>query len=361
MRKETIQIRSESRNTIKHIKDPEYKLEYVLTMLGLSQLFQTFLSSTITFIELIQMTKNDLFKLNLELYQRNRLFNFIQCYKKTETNDSFEELLKFFTNHKQFVFYNKLKQSNYEKGCLLTAKFFNEENVRKKIDVFQDINSNKGDNKNNHSNMNNNNNEIDNEEMNIEDYWHSESKMNKSNYNDCNNNCGNIDKTTSLKLFVNNSNKQKYKYDYFKRMKTRSSVSSSYMFNDSIYKSYLNINNSTDKIIEKLKKSKKERQLKYAKFHLLLNKSGIKTTLHHYHQQQLSKFNIRSESSQYENENGNNEMVYSINNSRSSEIDLLTTIINRKKQLQNALNKCNNSIYENRKVLIINLIDLIIK
>lgn len=343
MNKEAIKSKSELTNAIKNNKDQENKLEYALTILGLNQLLRPFLSLKITFADLIQMTKKDVIRFDLELYQRNRLCNFIQCYNKAEIKDSFKELKKFFINHKQFDFYNKLQSTNYEKGCMLTAKFFNEENDKKDIHTLDDYISFKDLDRLNLYNSNNTNNEV-----NIEDYLQSNDKVNsycksRSNNNQYQNiNCNNGENFSLSRLIKNSSPKR---HHYVNRSKTNPLYASSYMYNDSIYLRYLNVNKNTDEMLEKLNKSKKERHYKHAKYHLLLNQSGVKTT---HRSQHSSQYNMRNSTDQFQT--FDNDGMFSNNNTKSPEIDKLAAILNKKKQLQDELNKCNKSIHDNRKV-----------
>ena len=84
------------------------KLSFTLSMLGLSRLINFFNEKNISFIDLLILSQESMKELELEMYQRNRIFNFSKFYNKTAKNYSKEEIIKFFQDHKQFIFVPKI-------------------------------------------------------------------------------------------------------------------------------------------------------------------------------------------------------------------------------------------------------------
>ena len=56
--------------------DDDDRLSYVLITLGLDNIIQFFEEKNITFIDLLLLSKEDMRELQLEMYQRNRIFSF---------------------------------------------------------------------------------------------------------------------------------------------------------------------------------------------------------------------------------------------------------------------------------------------
>ena len=58
-------------------------------------------------------------ELELEMYQRNRIYNFSKLFNKNAKNCSMDEIIQFFENNKQFLFvpkiYDEIISSNNNK------------------------------------------------------------------------------------------------------------------------------------------------------------------------------------------------------------------------------------------------------
>ena len=80
------------------------RMEYVLVTLGLSDLAQIFDDNNISFIDLLLLSKESLKELGLEMYQRNRIFNFSTSFNKKAKTYSIKEISKFFNSNRQFLF-----------------------------------------------------------------------------------------------------------------------------------------------------------------------------------------------------------------------------------------------------------------
>ena len=80
------------------------RLTYVLETLGLDDLTQVFNENKISFSDLLLLSKESLKELGLEMYQRNRIYNFSTSFNKKAKTYSINEISKFFNSNKQFLF-----------------------------------------------------------------------------------------------------------------------------------------------------------------------------------------------------------------------------------------------------------------
>ena len=88
------------------------RLMYVLVTLGLGNLIFIFNEKKISFIDLLFLSKENLKDMGLEIYQRNRIYNFSTTFNEFARTYSIKEISKFFNINKQFLFnptiYNKM-------------------------------------------------------------------------------------------------------------------------------------------------------------------------------------------------------------------------------------------------------------
>ena len=100
---------------IKVIKKIDEKLIYVLKNLELENLLNRFNYHCIKFQDLFQLSKVDLLEMNLPIGPRNRIFKFINEFKKYAKNFDLDELKKFFENKiKNGIFINDYCEKNNE-------------------------------------------------------------------------------------------------------------------------------------------------------------------------------------------------------------------------------------------------------
>ena len=104
-------------NNIKSINkenNEDDRLMYILITLGLGSLIQTFNDKNISFTDLLLLSKESLKDLGLEMYQRNRIYNFSTTFNRNAKTYSIKEISEFFSSNKQFLFsptiYNKMMQ-----------------------------------------------------------------------------------------------------------------------------------------------------------------------------------------------------------------------------------------------------------
>ena len=92
-------------------KEKDKRLSFTLSILGLNNMINLFNEKNITFIDLLLLSKESMKELELEMYQRNRIYNFSTSFTKFAKNYSMDELLKFFDNHKQFLFIKEIYEN----------------------------------------------------------------------------------------------------------------------------------------------------------------------------------------------------------------------------------------------------------
>ena len=97
-------------------EDDDNRLTYTLITLDLGNLIHIFEDNSISFVDMLLLTKEDLIELQLEIFQRNRILNFSKLFTKYAKNYSIQEISDFFTFNKQFIFnsiiYDKVSSSN---------------------------------------------------------------------------------------------------------------------------------------------------------------------------------------------------------------------------------------------------------
>ena len=108
---------------INDYKTKDDKLSFTLAILGLGRLINFFNEKKISFIDLLILSQESMKELELEMYQRNRIYNFSKCFNKNAKNYSMEEIVQFFENHKQFLFapkiYEEILGSNNNKAIII--------------------------------------------------------------------------------------------------------------------------------------------------------------------------------------------------------------------------------------------------
>ena len=110
------------------------KILFILTNLGLENIFCKFKDNFITYNDLIFLTKDDFIEMKIPIGPRNRIIHFIEELKKNGTNLDFEELRNFLEKYKKLISGFKSKTRNYNKN------YINEEN--KNIDEQNNYNNN---------------------------------------------------------------------------------------------------------------------------------------------------------------------------------------------------------------------------
>ena len=156
-------IKNRSKNKlIKGNKEKDERLSFTLSILGLENLINFFNEKNLSFIDLLLLSKESLKELELEMYQRNRIYNFANTFTKYSKYYNMDEILQFFENHKQFLFDKKA----YENKISKNKNDFNNYNKfiqKEKIIIIND--ENKNENNNNIITPRNKNNKISNKKI----------------------------------------------------------------------------------------------------------------------------------------------------------------------------------------------------
>ena len=97
-----------SNNLIKENKENDTRLYFTLFTLGLDNLINYFNEKNLKFIDLLILSKDSMKELQLELYQRNRIYNFSNAFTKFAKNYTIDEIIEFFENNKQFLINRKV-------------------------------------------------------------------------------------------------------------------------------------------------------------------------------------------------------------------------------------------------------------
>ena len=102
----------DNKKSINELISEDDRLLYVLITLGLGNLIPRFNEKNISFTDLLLLSKESLKELGLEMYQRNRIFNFSTSFNRLAKAYSIKEISEFFESNKQFLFsptiYNKM-------------------------------------------------------------------------------------------------------------------------------------------------------------------------------------------------------------------------------------------------------------
>ena len=127
-------------NLIKGNKEKDERLSFTLSILGLENLINFFNEKNLSFIDLLLLSKESLKELELEMYQRNRIYNFANSFTKYSKYYSMDEILQFFENHKQFLFDKKTYENKIMKN---KANSNDNKNIKQeKIILINDENKN---------------------------------------------------------------------------------------------------------------------------------------------------------------------------------------------------------------------------
>ena len=129
-------------------KEKDERLSFTLSILGLENLINFFNEKNLSFIDLLLLSKESLKELELEMYQRNRIYNFANTFTKYSKYYNMDEILQFFEKHKQFLF----NQKAYENKISKNKSDFNINNnnnkfiQKEKIIIINDENKNENNN-----------------------------------------------------------------------------------------------------------------------------------------------------------------------------------------------------------------------
>ena len=332
----------DNKKNINELSGEDDRLMYVLITLGLGNLIHKFNEKNISFTDLLLLSKESLKEFGLEMYQRNRIYNFSISFNREAKIYSIKEISDFFDNNKQFLFsptiYNKMMQIKKSQNKNNNEKnYFSEDENKTKYN--SNISSNRlKRSKNLYSSgkksykagkifkkylllkkgvdefLNKLNKQKEDTENMSYKYITFIKRINNDNYNITNNN---IDKTSSRKIFnnynINNININEENED---EILIRN-------LNDN-----LNIKNNNDKynkLMEKIEKLEKMKLDENSSEHLNHIKNYIKE----------------------KDVNLSNDEIFSL----EKEIEKIVEIINKKEKLKQNLEKYNKKIEQRKKMI----------
>ena len=307
---------NEENNIINNKRDKDKRLSFTLSILGLNNLINLFNEKNISFIDLLLLSKESMKELELEIYQRNRIYNFSNSFTKFAKYYNMDEILKFFDNHKQFLFDKKTYEDKITKNK-------NDSNENKKIELKKIIITND-------ENKNENNYETprykNNNKLNKKPVYSTNKKIHKGK--------NMLKKYLSLKKdvddFLNELNKQK-----------EDSQILSYKYGNLLKKiNYIDRNEDDIMISEEKNNNKKLKINKLLeKIKILENKKIDQKTFEHLNQ--IKK---------YVKEKGDSLMIEEIFK-LDNEIEKIIELNIKKEKLKNNLQICENNINEKKNLI----------
>lgn len=300
-------------------EDEELKLKFVLVILGLDTLIPLVLSMQLSFVDFILLSKQDVIKLNLDLYQRNRILNFIQSYKKTCIEYSFEEVILFFNKHRQFIFIQLKQPITYQSAILLIDTLINSQsNISKGIGGYQFSIKSHVKNKSDQDNKEEQKGKIK-EDNTLDNQRKSQSQHN------------------------NKGNKKLMSHS----QTVDPSLRKAFRGTDNLfYQSYIKMNKDTDNLLNNLRKSKEESESKHSKYISLLKRNNNTDNISGNNSSRLASNNIIKE----DDTQLHSGIMEESNIKESKDIKMLYDMINKKESLVRNLKECNKSINEKKKV-----------
>ena len=91
-----------NKSNIEKNKIEDQRLNYVLKKLGLEKIINVFMNNFLTFNDILFLTRDNLNEFGLLIFQKIRLFSFIEDYKSFAKNFSIDENKTFFKINKKY-------------------------------------------------------------------------------------------------------------------------------------------------------------------------------------------------------------------------------------------------------------------
>lgn len=91
-----------NKSNIEKNKIEDQRLNYVLKKLGLEKIINVFMNNFLTFNDILFLTRDNLNEFGLLIFQKIRLFSFIEDYKSFAKNFSIDEIKTFFKINKKY-------------------------------------------------------------------------------------------------------------------------------------------------------------------------------------------------------------------------------------------------------------------
>ena len=290
-------------------EEEDDRLSYSLITLGLENLIHIFEENSISFIDLLLLSKEDLIELQLEMYQRNRIYHFSKSFTKYAKNYSINEISDFFTFNRQFIFnsaiYDRVVTLNNdnEVDYQSTGTFFfnnNDDNNQKPINNISNLNHSF--NEDNSINLNKPQIEVYSKKLVKKDNNNNNSSSKKN--DNKNKEKISFKKKNKISSFNNNLTNDNYQHkryntDISNNKKRKNPINKNSMKSKRAFQKYLEIQQDADLILEKLNKQREDSEIRRLKYQNLLYKTKkVKT---------ISSKKINKKNYYYSDLNDNNE------------------------------------------------------
>ena len=269
-------------------EEEDDRLTYTLITLDLSDLMSVFEENNISFVDLLLLSKEDLRELQLQMFQRNRIYNFSLLFNKFAKEFSIAEITDFFTNNKQFIFNSSL----YDR-------------------VISSTNAKKVEELNNNNFINNN--------------YSNNNYSNKKSYNSNNSQLKNPQSKNKKSKFNNSKNNKSAQ----------------------VFKKYLEMKRGTEQFLEKLNKQREDTENWYYKFNTIIKKLNKNNSQKNsYPPENETQYEFQDENNNINNNNIQNDNIIDIN----QEYEFLLSRISELEQIEMD-NKSINHLNEMKKFM----------
>ena len=323
------------------------RLSYTLITLGLENLIHIFEENSISFVDLLLLSKDDLIELQLEMYQRNRIFYFSKLFTKYAKSYSINEISDFFIFNKQFIFnsviFDRISTLNNDMGeeyqNNTTLDYTNDDNNNMKKKIISNLNYNFFDDK-----IENSKKLIMKNDINTKKY---ETKINKTKSAS---NKTSKRKKGKIEIRINtnqNFEKNNLRDNNLKNIRYNTEPKKNLMKSKKAFQKYLEIQQDADIILEKLNKQREEIAMKKLKYqNLLFKKKNSPSKIFSHKINNIHKKYIISDLNDYEDEESKNNNLNEENN-YDDDIDIneeYEKMINQIEEIEN--NKIDNNTYQ---------------
>ncbi len=323
------------------------RLSYTLITLGLENLIHIFEENSLSFVDLLLLSKDDLIELQLEMYQRNRIFYFSKLFTKYAKSYSIYEISDFFSFNKQFIFnsvifdristLNNDMEEEFQNNT--TFDFNNDHNNNIKEKNISNLNHNFCDDKIENSQKLKIKNEI-------------KVKKNEKKINQTKSVSNKISKRKKGKIEIRintnqNLESNNLRHNNLKNIRYNTEPKKNLMKSKKAFQKYLEIQQDADIILEKLNKQREEIAMKKLKYqNLLFKKKNSPSKIFSHKINNIHKKYIISDLNDYEDEESKNNNLNEENN-YDDDIDIneeYEKMINQIEEIEN--NKIDNNTYQ---------------
>ena len=323
------------------------RLSYTLITLGLENLIHIFEENSLSFVDLLLLSKDDLIELQLEMYQRNRIFYFSKLFTKYAKSYSIYEISDFFSFNKQFIFnsvifdristLNNDMEEEFQNNT--TFDFNNDHNNNIKEKNISNLNHNFCDDKIENSQKLKIKNEI-------------KVKKNEKNINQTKSVSNKISKRKKGKIEIRintnqNLESNNLRHNNLKNIRYNTEPKKNLMKSKKAFQKYLEIQQDADIILDKLNKQREDIAIKKLKYqNLLFKKKNSPSKIFSHKINNIHKKYIISDLNDYEDEESKNNNLNEENN-YDDDIDIneeYEKMINLIEETEN--NKIDNNTYQ---------------